>query len=570
MKLSAFIVKVLVVILAFFTISVFAQKKETAQENEVRLWRFRADTITSSLLKETIRLDELDRASLYAKLGDLWWKFDQNQSDVWFIKSVDAIDFYSDDDIKKNLEKYYEKSSQVLKLISNRNNKQTNRLINLIAEVSEISDKSKDTNAETLIDFALLIVKDNPKKAFEMVSLAFRKGQPVKFSQLYWELRKYAPNLADNSIDIVISSANTTTSSQIMNILKTTVFPELIFKTTPPQIISNDVIKLKVLNLMGDFILQLQANMSAKSITSCSNEASLFPSLLSQFNRLLPQKSPLIENAVSICLATLSKEAQDLQNNGIANSVNGKLTIERLLSLADESKNDTNIRSLYLFRAANLANDQKKYKIATEILSGMSKAEIETDKEYWADLSVEVASGLAYQLFQEQDLSGSIRVLDAVPSDFKAIAKVLFVNQFNPSDLTAREFCVERLREAEKEFQKSEEPFAEKVGYWMKVVKTLSSYKMFNEASESFKDIVKAFNKSDFVNESDGDGLSYIFSTEFFESQELSILDSVSNLSNAKNRVAYNLGFLQISLKQYENLSKKLPKLTSEPGKKTT
>jgi hypothetical protein len=565
MKIRIFICTVLLFGLA---ISGLGQKKETQRMSEARLWRFRADNITNTLLKEAVRLDELDRAFLYAKLGDLWWKFDQNQSDAWFIKSVDAIDFYSDEDIKNNLENYYKKTSQVLKLISNRNNKQTNRLIKIIAEVSEISDKAKNTNADTLIDFALLIVKDNPKKAIELGNLAFKIGMPENLYKLYWELRKSSPTDADNFITgIIINSANKVNAQLISN-LKTAVFPETIFQNISAKFYSSDPIKLKTLNLMSEYILQQQGKLSSKLITNCSIESGVVASLKNQINLFLPQKAPLIEQAINVCVANQSKEAQDLQNSGIGSSSNGKVTIESLLNLADEAKNDLNIRSYYLFRAAYLANEQKKYKIATEILSGMSKAEIETDQDDWADLSVEVAAGLAYQLFQEQDLSGSIRVLDAIPTDYKAVAKILFVSQFKASDLTAREFCIERLREAEKDFQKSEKPFAQKAGYWMKVVRIFSSYKMYNEASESFKEIVKAFNKSDYVTESDGDGLSYIFSNEFFESQESSILDAVSNLSNPKNRIGYYLGFLKISLNEVEELSKKLPKTTTETVKK--
>lgn len=64
----------------------------------VQLWRLRAETITDSLIKETIKLSELDRALLFAELGDSWWKADPRQSDIWFEKSVDAIFFFSPDD----------------------------------------------------------------------------------------------------------------------------------------------------------------------------------------------------------------------------------------------------------------------------------------------------------------------------------------------------------------------------------------------------------------------------------------------------------------------------------------
>lgn len=541
-------------LICFFPVITFGQAKTTLDQRDI--WKSRADALTFVLVKEANKTEPLKRSLTYAQLGNLWWKFDSNQSNIWFEKAVDTLIYKTDEE--SNSETYFQTISEILKIISNRNQKQTDRLIKLLSETDKVSDKDKNSNADSLIELALLLVKENPEKAAALGVLAFKVGQPNNYDRLYWELRRYAPSAADKFFKAAISSALAAPSSQAVTNLRNAVFPEMIIPNAPAVISSPDSIKIETLNFFGDYMLQQQAKFSAKLLSSCESEAFSLAPLRNQFDALSPQKTGIVEQAVSICLSNKNQAVRDLTTTGI--SVANKRNIDEILKLADEAKGDPKIRAYYLFRAAALADEQKKYKIAAEILDNMSKEERENDAEFWEELRYTVASGYAYQQYQEQDFSGAIRTLEAVPAANRGYAKVGFALKFSTKDTTAREFVLERVKDARADFIKSEKPFAEKSGFWFQIVKLYSNYSMPADAAEAFKEIVKDFNKSLSDNKVKNkpviksETITAVISPDLLEAQDHSLFESVSLIQDEKSRLEVNLALLKTTLKKYETL----------------
>ena len=541
-----------------FLLSLITFGQEIVVPNQRDIWKSRADAVTFTLVEEAGKTTPFKRALIYAQLGDLWWKFSPEQSNVWFEKTVDLLFFNTPDNSKSEADTCFQTVSETLTIISNRNQKQTNRLVKLLSENNEISEKNKNTNADTLIEYALSIVKENPDKAAELGLLSFKTGQPNNFYELYWQLRRYAPNLADNFFNFIISQALISPNPQIMANLKTAVFPESVLPNAPTEILSSNSTKTESLNFFADYIIQQQAKFSPESISNCKSEALSIAPLKNYFTKLLPQKANRVQQAIEICLAN------DKQIGKLAtvNLKNGR-DIDELLKFADESGDDLNSRVYYLSRAISLANDQKKYKLATEILESMNEDEREIDRNFWEELRYTVASGLSYQQFQEQDLQGAIRTLEAVPADNREFAKIGFALKFSPKDISAREFILERIREAQVELTKSAKPFTDKSSFWFQLIKIYSNYSMTAESAEIFNEIVRDFNKSfsddkienkPFIS---SEIIISVISADLLQMQDNSLFESANLIKDEKSRIQINFGFLNIALKKYEMLKAK-------------
>ncbi|HXG84733.1 MAG TPA: hypothetical protein VNI84_11960 [Pyrinomonadaceae bacterium] len=544
----------------------FSQEKITLNKRDV--WKSRADTITYSILKETAKIDEIERALLYAQIGDLWWKSDQTQSNVWFEKSVDSIFFYSSEDIKTNSAKYILITGEVLKIIADRNPKQSNRLTKILSEIENLSKDDKNLNADVLIQLAIETGEKNPQKAFQLGVAAFRVGNPTNYAQLLLRLRQYDARLSDRLFHTAFSATVASQDYMMMQELKMTAFPEIVLPDIPKEMYLPEPLKVETLNFFADYINQQQIKFTNKTIPKCVSEAGLVISLTNQFANLLPQKAPLVQQAINVCLAnqnTIIKEVDEAFASG---------SIEELLSKADEEKENANLRGAYLFKAILLAMEQKKYALVIKILDGMSKEDRERDVQFWEEMRYESAGGLASIQIKENDLAGAVRTLNDVPTSILPFAQVISAKECAARNAQTYGFCVETLNNAQRSFIKSEKPFAEKIGYWLFAVKLFAQLKLNNEAAETFQEIAKGFNKS--ISEKElnapiisSERIASIISADLLEAQENSLFESANLINEPKIRIQINLAFLTLALKEYEKLSiKPIKKVTPPPNSK--
>ncbi len=532
--------------------TIFSQEKSISNKRDI--WKSRADAVTHSLLKETTKIDELERALLYAQIGDLWWKSDKTQSNVWFEKSADSIFFYSSDDIKTNGTKYIQITGEVLKIIADRNQKQSNRLTRILSEIENLSEDNKNLNADALIELAFETVGKNPQRAAQLGITAFRVGKPQDYSKLLLRLRRYDAKLADQLFRTAFSATVASQDFMMLQGLKITAFPEIVLPDIPKEMYLPEPLKIETLNFFADYINQQQIKFTNKTIPKCINEASLLLSLTNRFASLLPQKAPLVQQAIDICLAnqnTLIKTANELYTSG---------NIEELLSKADELKDNIDLRGIYLFKAILLAMEQKRYALVIKILEGMSKEDRERDMRFWEEMRYESAGGLASIQIKENDLAGAVRTLNDVPTSILPFAQVISTYECKPQNAQTYGFCVETLNNARQSFIKSEKSFADKLGYWLYAVNLFSKLNLNNEAAEVFQEIAKDFNKS--LAEKNGntpiipsERIASIITADLLEAQNNSLFESANLINEPKVRIQINLAFLTIALKEYEKLN---------------
>lgn len=547
-------VKISILALLFLLSLVHSSLSQTEKvPGNALLWRTKAFAVTDLIVRDIGKVDETGKALFYAKLGDSWWEHDRNRAAAYFEKAVDVIFFLSPDEIKSNPKRYRLTISQVFRSVSGRDPKQTSRLISLVSSAIKDEKPSSSLDADTILELSLSIAKTDPDHAAALGRLSIEIGPPGKLYLLYWELRKSNAAVADQFIRSAISFATASPNPQIAISLRTAVFPEITFPAPPTSLVSSDRVRSETLGWLADYLANQFAKFVSKTVQDCSQEALVLSPLREQYLRALPQRAPAVLQAISLCLdrqAVLGRD--EAEPSAAGNVVND---IDQLLKLADDSKDNLQLRAYYLFRAVSLANDQGKYRLATEILARMSDDERNVDPEYWDTLRYTIASGWALQQIDETDLIGARQTLESVPADSRPLAKVGFAIKCKSANSSFRQFCLERLSEARDELMRSGKSFNEKSSYWLHAIRILWSFGLEKDATDTLADYVKAYNKESEKSNNEHALINYrefgsIISANFFIARESQILQAVQEVKDAESRLDLNLELLKLALRQ--------------------
>ncbi|HBR57088.1 MAG TPA: hypothetical protein DEA22_06415 [Blastocatellia bacterium] len=545
--------RVIILIFTFCTLTFNIIPQITDLTTQAQLWRLRAETITDNLIKETVKLSELDRALLFAELGDSWWKADPRQSDIWFEKSVDAIFFFSSDDTESGLSDLFQTSRKILRLIGSRNRKLASRLVGILSDMKKPSESDKDANANALVEYALLIVKQEPTRSLQMGELALSVGLPRELYRLVWELNRNNPKLAILLFNAALAKARNHPSYNTLQVIQISAFPEILDSNFPANLILGQGERVAALSFFAEFIIQAQVSLERQN-TKCSNEASLVDALKNQFTAMLPTQAGIVQRAVNICLSGQSLQQQSLQATIKAS------TVEELLKLADEQNDESPLRTAYLYRAALLAYEEKRFALAIVILDGMDEKEKHDDLEFWEDIRASAAGFLAFGLYKEGDHQGWRKVLQDTPSPIRPFAQYGFIKQIPIEDISSYSSRVEILRDASKNLVNSEKSYSRKSGYWFRLIKLLAAHELYGDASDVLKDIATAFNneaaeKSNSNLEISGAIISDSFTPELLNAQDSRLFEIVNLISKPRSRININLEFLKVVLQKYEKLN---------------
>jgi hypothetical protein len=549
-------------VLVLHALCLCAAAQDAAKSIERDLWRSRADILTSNLLKNASKSDALDRALLLAQLSNLWWESERNQANTWIQKSVDAIAFLPAEEVKQQRAKFFQVTRQVLALISTHNKKQSNRLVQILGDSGkETADKETKLNAEAVIEQALRLVNTDAARAAELGRLALALEFPSNAYKLAWDLRRNNSDLANQFVRAALSSASTAPTTAKLYGLQRMVFPEHGNASVPANLLPTRELKISFLSFVAELLRQRQLAFSSKQIRSCSDEAVFTMRLKSSFAELLPEKAPMVDQAIEICLANVKPQTKQLLNQDLQ-----KTDVEEMLKEADGIQNDPMARGRYLLNAAFAAVQQKKLPLAIQILEKMNDDERKVDVEFWEDLRLDAGAALAVAEFKEGDVPRAQKTLKDLPEPLRSLGQISFVVQISPQDLTCSQFCTDLLNEARRSIGKSELRFGRKSSYWLLLTKLYSEFKLQTEAAETFREMVTAFNSARTDgNASNNDVLSSQlltetkrvvpgFSLKLFEEKQDSLFESVELLNDQQLRTHIKLEFLRMSLGQYQAL----------------
>jgi hypothetical protein len=166
------------------------------------------EQVSNDLAKDAMLFEHLDRAILWSRLGDLWWKVDAERGRGFLLRAVEDLEAAAAKSTSERLPENDRKQlikaiGVVMRIVASRDQKLGDRLL---ASLSTLTTERKENSlsenssymADALVQAALQVVSENPARAAQLGSLSLRQGSASQFHSLLIGLRERDSKLADD------------------------------------------------------------------------------------------------------------------------------------------------------------------------------------------------------------------------------------------------------------------------------------------------------------------------------------------------------------------------------------
>ncbi len=528
----------LVLLPAFGVATGYAQKRDP----EYQLWLVRSQTLTSDLLKDAANLSSMQRAVLWVKLGQRWWREDPSRARTWI---TDAIEFVEQVPNKENRDERNERLETariLLTIVTPLDEKLAKRLLAVLASDKSTNDE-RSAAANALIDSAIAVVEKDPKRASELVATALRTGTPNNdMHQLFYAIRRWDPKVADSLFVQALALVKQDPGSGLLNPLTYVAFPALRGQgddvPAPPDSLRTELLQILVGSL----------NANAAGGENCA-AVSWVAQFFTEIERLLPKQGLVLRQAMNQCQSTSSGLTQ-LQIDEVTRT-QPLDTVESLLKAGADAK-DPEIRMQYQYRAAALAAERKDYERAIKLLEDISK---EQRGESWDLCRWQWASDGAIEHYKNGRFREMNLLLDAVPSDLQPLAKASFAVWLPEQAISETAPLIDILNDAIKGLRRSNIPDSEKYNWYFMLLRRTIKYQPA-DANALLKDAIASFNKvKDEQPLNANDWLRWL-GASLVEMDEFVVRDALASVTMVSYRAQLHLALLDATLKRMRTTSR--------------
>lgn len=529
------------------------------------LWLVRSRTITEDLIKDSTALTPSERALLWARLAQRWWQDDPEKARAWMLKPIEIIE------VVPNKENPDERSGRLttarllLQIVAPLDQKLSARLVAILTQDAEQQAKAeRAANADGLIEAAVSLVDTDPQRAAELGALALRVGRPTLIQLLIFRLRPKNANLADALFTQTLAAARQTFDADLLNSLSHVAFPESRMIGAPSDTRVPDPLKTELLKAYVAYVQANQINPETRS-SACITVISLISPILFQFDRLLPQQAAVARQSVNQCQALGRPLAQQMIDDATRDQP--LKTVDDLLKAGDDAQ-DMQVRTVYQYRAAALAKEQKDFDRALKILDSMSTESREFMGGSWAAYRWDWATLSALLHYKRGDLYGMRLIMNAVPADLQPYAKLAFVDRLPANRDKDTDPTLEFLSDVLTGLRRSSVSDAEKsVGYFGLLPLTLKYQP--TDATAVLKEAVAALNRAEQAKDKNtgnnqdsslsGSEFSKIFPASLLEMDEYVVKEAVAAITSPDIRVRVRLELLNVCLDRLRSAKQATP-----------
>ncbi|HEX3253954.1 MAG TPA: hypothetical protein VHS05_31255 [Pyrinomonadaceae bacterium] len=532
------------IILALASIGL-AQPQKTAQNEARELWLVRAQNLTSDLLKDGADLSNMQRAVLWGKLAQHWWREDPKRARTWILNAIEVVEPVPNKESPEERQIRIGTAQALLAIVTPLDEKLSNRLLTVLSPDKSVEYDGGGT-AFALIDAAIRILEDDPKRAAELGAQALRTGRPTNLDPLLYGLRARDPKLADSLFVQALALAKQDRGGMFTNILTYIAFPEQRGRSgnlpVPP-----DSLRIQLLQILMSLVTDRPASGEN---SNCGAVTWLAP-LFGEFERLLPQQWPILRQAINTCQSASPEIQQRLKYNSSPQLD----TVESLLRAAEEAK-DLEVRTSYKYRAADLAYENKEYELALKILDDLSTEERELMAESWRSARGGWAADGAVEHYKNGRFREMNLMLDAVPSDLQPLAKAEFIQRLPEQTGSETGPITQILNDAITGLRRSSTPAEEKYNWYFPLIHATVKYQPA-EANAVLKDAIASLNQV-----KDGrplDQPDYFFGymgPPLLELDEFVVKDALASLTLVQTRTQLRLSLLAATMQRLKSISR--------------
>jgi len=545
-----------------------AQQTESVQQPDAThdLWMVRSQTITDDLIKDSAALTTPEQTMLWARLAQRWWRDDPEKSRSWLLKAIAAVESVPNKENPSERNQRLSTARLLINIVAPLDQKLSKRLAAVLSDDAEhMADAERRANAEGLIEAGMSLVDKDPQRAAELGALALRIGPSPQIVWLISRLRHKDAGLADALYAQTIAIAQQTMNQELLNSLAQMTFPE----SMQPGVQAGglpDELKIELLRLDIAF---LQANpISAENRgTICTSVTAFIAPVLIHFDRLLPQQAAFARQSVNQCQSSTSplirQRAEDaLRDQPIK-------TVDDLLKAAEDAQN-VKVSTLYLYRAAALAKEQKDLDRALKILDGMTVEARELMGGSWEAYRWQWGTLSALSHFKSGDFYGMRLVINATPADLRPFVQIAVVSQLPPTKDKETDPTLEILGEARTGLPRSATPEVEKWSWYFALLQLTVRYQP-QEANAALKDAVAALNRAEQAkdkdtaqdknkpNSLDTSEISKTLPASLLEMDEYAVKEAVSSITSTYTRAEVRLELLGVCLQRMRTSKQATP-----------
>jgi hypothetical protein len=527
-------------------------------------WLLQSQIVTDQLIKDASELPPVERALLWARLGDAWWQADPTRAHQWVQKAVEIVESSPASESPADLRRRLAVARSLLSLIAPRDQKLAARITSLLTSNAEHgADTERGANADALVRAALAVLETDPKRATELGMASLRAGHPTMLAFLLWELRVRDSPLDDALFREAMAVVRATQDLDLLNALKRVAFPELDGPVEDPKLLLPDTIRGELLRVFAES-LQKAFSSANRVEVFCSSSGPLIMmagSLLPQFDRLLPLQAGGVRQFVTGCQSRLHPlvrmEIDNLRGNA-------SLSVEDLLKAAADA-NDFQVKAVYQLRAGELAVRKKSFDRAVSILDSMDNDGHKFLSGIWQGYRWEWAAYAAFEHFQRQDLTGMQEIINAVPANLRPLTQMRLANNLSDKKYSTsyRSLAVELIIDAHKGLMRADISEAERAESYLFLLRLYTTFipadaiTILKEAVASLNRIEKSNATADENSDDAPAGVlgqtwpSEYFSLPRLRADDYAVLEAISAIESPIKRIQARFGILKISLERY-------------------
>jgi hypothetical protein len=516
-------------------------------DNADELWRVRAQTITDDVLKDAGDLSSMQRAVLYVKLAQRWWHDDTKRARTWIVNAIEIVEQVPNKETSAEREERLQTARALLTIVTPLDQKFTKRLLAVLAD-NKTSENERFGVADALIDAAVAILKEDPKRAADLGAQALRAGAPNNLDSLLLPLRGPEPRLADSLFVQALAVVRQNPRGMLSNSLMYVAFP-VQRGLSPATPVPPEPLRIELLQFYVSLITNSMAETGDQNLT-CGIVSWLAP-LFSEIERLLPKQMLVVRQAINRCQST-APLAQQLIDDGARSQPLD--TVESLLRAALAAK-DTQVSTVYTFRAASLAAERKDYEFAIKILEEMPKEAREFMGDSWTSWRWNWAAYGAVEHYKNGRFREMNLILDATPSDLQPFAKAAFVTWLPEQAVSETAPVMQVLNDAIKALRRSNITATYKYNWYFSLLRATVKYQP-GDANAVLKDAIASLNQLNEVAPlNQTDWLKYL-GAPLLEMDEFVVKDALASITAVPYRAQLRLALLDATLQHLKSTSR--------------
>ena len=546
--ISKLVTRTLVVLSVFAHSTGLVCPGQSKQQVDRKIWQIRTHALTETLLADAVQIEGYDRALVWARLGEAWWRDDPEHAKEWFRKAVDAVESPGLEDKNAGMCRLAT-ARTLLGVLSTRDKRLKERLVGILTDREENGDlNQRMENATALAEAGVAIVADDPQSAEKFGEASLRLGFSVRLATLLWQLHKRDPIVANRLFAGIVQAAVARADPNFFSMLITAAFNGPFSSQQEQRMVLSGLLQ----------ITQRPINGPQEATIICKL-ATFIPPLLPYIDSLFATQAQGVRLTLTSChlLTVGEKQATDVESTRIPT------TVDDFINAATKANNEAD-RDHYLLQGAQLAASNKQFERAIEILD-MIKDGQQRLGETWRSLRWNFAASLACVHRKAEDLTAMREVIEKTPSNLRAFVRMSIVSTCG-SFLTNSE-TAELLEFARRDLEKV--PAKEQSAWYFALVRRFAKFSpdvapaVLNEAvsainrmrnnepgdCSTFENISRVLTNQILMNQ-------YTLPISLLESDEFGVSGAITSIERADIRAAVRLQLLKGMIQELRASSK--------------